>query len=272
MPDPFYVRLEEAVAQRGMLCAGLDPSSELLGAWGLPDDADGAERLARTAIAAVRDVVGVVKPQVAFFERFGSRGFLALERVIADARAAGLLVIADAKRGDIGSTNEGYAQAWMDDASPLAVDAMTLSCYLGAAALEPVIAAAAAHARGAFCVVASSNPEGRGIQGALIDGRQRVESALLAELAELDASHGGTKAIGAVIGATRRPEGLAGFPGPVLVPGVGAQGAGPDEVRWLRRVLGHGAICANVSRELLAAGPDATALRSAASRTAEALR
>ena len=187
MADTFFERLESVVADRGPICVGLDPSAALLAQWGLDDDARGVEALARTTIEAVAGIVGVVKPQVAFFERHGSAGVAALERVIGAARSAGLLVIGDAKRGDIPTTNEGYADAWLRDESPLCVDAMTVSCYLGAAALAPVFSLAHATGRGVFAVVASSNDEGRAVQTALDASGRTVESALLVELTAITA-------------------------------------------------------------------------------------
>lgn len=276
MQRHFADRLADTVADRGPLCLGLDPSAALLAGWGLADDAKGCEQLARASIDAVRGVVGIVKCQVAFFERHGSPGYGALERVLAHAAAAGLLVIGDAKRGDIVSTNAGYADAWLSDDSPLAVDAMTVSCYLGAAALEGLFSLAHRTARGVFAVVSSSNDEGRTVQTAHLDDGRTVESGLLAELAAanraLDAGGAPARTVGAVIGALRRPEGLEGFDAPVLVPGIGAQGGDAGDVAELRRALGHGMLAVNVSRSVLREGPSPAALRAAAEQYAEKLR
>jgi len=275
MADTFFERLTAAVEARSAMCVGLDPSASLLDAWGLDDDADGAESLARTTIEAVRDVVGVVKCQVAFFERHGAAGFAALERVIADARAAGLLMIGDAKRGDISSTNEGYADAWLCDASPLCVDAITVTCYLGAGALAPVFELAHLTGRGVFAVVASSNDEGRALQTAQVASGRTVESDLLDELTAineaLDADGTATRCLGAVVGAQRRPTGLDRFDGPVLVAGMGAQGSDATDVASLRATLRHHAVAVNVSRSVLGAGPSRDALASAAARFADEL-
>jgi orotidine-5'-phosphate decarboxylase len=272
----FADRLATTVAHRGPLCLGLDPSTSLLDAWGLSNDAQGSEQFARVAIDAVGDVVGIVKCQVAFFERHGSAGYAALERVIAHAGAAGMLVIGDAKRGDIVSTNEGYAEAWLADASPLAVDAVTVSCYLGIAALEGLFALAHRTGRGVFAVVASSNDEGRALQTSTTPGGGSVESRLLAEISEinrtLDAGGPPTRTVGAVIGALRRPEGLAGFDAPVLVPGLGAQGGDAGDVDELRAALGHALVAVNVSRSVLGEGPSPAALRAAALQYTEKLR
>jgi orotidine-5'-phosphate decarboxylase len=275
MRDRFYSRLEKVVADKGPMCVGLDPSKALLTEWGLADDAAGVEQLVMTTIDAVANRVGIVKPQVAFFERHGAAGFAVLERTLAHAHDAGLLTIADAKRGDIQPTNEGYADAWLRETSPLAADAMTVTCYLGARALAPNFELAHATGRGVFAVAASSNPEGRRLQEAIVDGRTKVETALLEELgainASLDELGPQVRCVGAVIGATRLPEGLSEFEGPVLVTGVGAQGAATDDVRTLRAAIRHNALAVNVARSLLSQGPSPAALAAAAERFADAI-
>jgi orotidine-5'-phosphate decarboxylase len=265
----FGARLAAAVGRTGPLCAGIDPSGSMLRHWGLGDDADGLRRFGSRCVEAFAGVVPVVKPQVAFFERHGSAGIAALESLIAEARSAGLLVIADAKRGDIGSTMEAYASAWLDDASPLAADAVTALPYLGLGALEPMIDLAAATGRGVIVVVRSSNPEGRVLQRALTQSGAgpSVEDLLLTEIAECNgggAVPAGT--VGAVVGATLEPSSfvLSSLGGPILAPGVGAQGATVADVAALFGGCPPGSVVANVSRSVLAAGPDVGALRKAA--------
>jgi orotidine-5'-phosphate decarboxylase len=276
MTDGFFQRLSNAVAAHGSLCVGIDPSAKLLAAWGLSDDASSTERLARATIAAAEGLVGIVKVQVAFFERHGAAGYAGLERVLADTRAAGLVVIGDAKRGDIRSTNEGYADAWLSDASPLAVDALTVSCYLGIDAITPIFELAHSTGRGVFAVTASSNDEGRALQTARHETGDTVESELLRGLDAADAHLGGAgsppRCLGAVVGVQRRPEGLSGFQGPVLVPGIGAQGSGPSEVAGLRAAMPHDIMAVTVSRAILGAGPAPGALRAAISQLAGELR
>ena len=136
------------MAATGPLCAGIDPSPALLEQWGLPDSADGLRTFGLRCVEAFAGAVPVVKPQVAFFERHGSAGLAALESVLAAARQAGLLVIADAKRGDIGTTMDAYASAWLDPDSPLCADAVTVHPYLGIGALRPAFDLAAAAGRG----------------------------------------------------------------------------------------------------------------------------
>ncbi len=276
MAEPFAGRLAGVVAKVGPLCVGLDPSSALLDAWDLDDDAGGVETLAMTVLESIHGVVGVVKPQVAFYERFGAAGYAVLERVLAEAASMGFLVIADAKRGDIPSTTAGYAAAWLTDSSPLAADAVTLSPYLGASALAPAFERAHESGRGVFVVVSSSNDEGRGVQTARTDGDVSVESGLLEELdatsRALDGGAAASGCIGAVIGAQRRVAGLESFGGPVLVVGLGTQGSTPQDVATLRGSIRHEALCVNVAREVLRAGPKRDAIRDAAASFADVLR
>jgi len=195
--------------------------------------------------------------------------------VLAAAREAGLVSIADAKRGDIGSTMEAYASAWLDPASPLVADAMTAVPYLGLGALQPALDLAAAGGRGVIVVTRSSNPEGRDLQTATTSSGASVEDQLLADIAGLN--HGGLPVdgtVGAVIGATLQPSAfdLGGLGGVVLAPGLGAQGATPADAGRLFGGCAPGTVLPSSSRALLSAGPDVVALRSAAKEECEALR
>ena len=269
----FGVRLTGAVVRTGPLCAGIDPSSSILAEWGLTDDAAGLGEFGYRCVDAFADVVPVVKPQVAFFERHGAAGLGALESLIVAARSAGLLVITDAKRGDIGSTMDAYASAWLSDDSPLAGDAVTALPYLGLGACQPMIDLAASTGRGVIVVVRSSNPEGRALQQALTASKNgaglgvSVEDMLLGQLADLNA--GGTVppgTLGAVVGATLDPSGfdLSTLGGPILAPGLGAQGGTAAGVASLFGGCPYGSVVASTSRSLLAAGPDVDSLRKAA--------
>ena len=264
MADSFGDRVAAAVGASGPLCAGIDPSGALLAEWGLPDDARGLRTFCAVCVEAFAGAVAVVKPQVAFFERHGSAGVAELERLVADAAAAGLLVIADAKRGDIDSTAAAYGDAWLAAGSPLAADAVTVHPYLGLGALDPMVRLAAANGRGILVVVRSSNPEGRSLQQAVTAGGAGVEDMLLAEIAALNGSPevpAGT--VGAVVGATLEPSSftLSQLGGVILAPGLGAQGAGPSDVA--RRFAGcrSGTVLPSSSRGLLSGGPDPVALR-----------
>jgi orotidine-5'-phosphate decarboxylase len=261
---PFGTRLHAALRDRGALCVGVDPHPGLLRAWDLPDDATGLDRFARTVVAALADRVAVLKPQSAFFERHGSRGIAVLETVVAEARAAGALVLMDAKRGDIGSTVQAYADAYLDPASPLAADAVTATPYLGFGSLRPMFDTALAHGRGVFVVTLTSNPEGAAVQQARTTDGRTVAQQVLDAAAEINAGAVPLGSVGVVVGATISDVGhvLTNLNGPFLAPGLGAQGGRPDD---LRRIFdGHlDAVIPSYSREVLQKGPDIAALRDA---------
>jgi len=271
MTEPFGARLRAAMDTRGPLCAGIDPHPELLSAWGLPDDVGGLARFTSAVVEALADRVAVLKPQSAFFERFGSRGVAVLERAIADSRAAGSLVIVDAKRGDIGSTMQAYAQAYLDPSSPLSADALTVSPYLGFGALRPAVDTALRHGAGVFVLALTSNPEGPSVQHARGPDGRTVAGAVLAQVAACNAGVRPLGSVGAVVGATigGTGEDLM-VNGPLLAPGLGAQGANAAD---LRQVFGE-ALCNVVpamSRELLRHGPDVTSLRATAARAVDTM-
>jgi len=267
--EGFGAKVAAAVALTGPLCAGVDPSAELLADWGLSDDGAGLRQFGLRCVEAFAGVVPVIKPQVAFFERCGSAGLAALESLLEEARSAGLLVIADAKRGDIGSTMEAYARAWLDPHSPLRADAVTATPYLGLGALQPMIDLAGSTGRGVLVVCRSSNPEGRSLQEARTDGGRgpTVEDMLLSGIAELN--RGGPVppgTVGAVVGATLGPSEfrLAGLGGVILAPGVGAQGGTAVGVGALFGECPPGSVLASSSRSLLTRGPEVSALSEAA--------
>ncbi|MGC4807353.1 orotidine-5'-phosphate decarboxylase [Micromonospora sp. DT233] len=265
--ESFGGRLWRAVAERGPLCVGIDPHPGLLARWGLADDVDGLERFSRTVVEALGDRVAVVKPQSAFFERFGSRGVAVMESTIRQLREAGSLVLLDVKRGDIGSTVAAYASAYLDPSSPLYVDAITASPYLGVGSLAPMFERAAAHGGGVFVLALTSNPEGAAVQRARgADGRT-VAQTVIDEIAQLNRGAQPLGSIGLVVGATIGETGhdLSAVHGPLLAPGLGAQGATAAD---LRTVFGSAlpAVLPSYSREVLHAGPDPAALRAAAER------
>lgn len=256
----FGGRLREAMRRCGPLCVGIDPHAALLASWGLDDDVDGLARFAEICVEAFDGVAAVVKPQVAFFEAYGSGGIAVLERTIAGLRASGTLVLADAKRGDIGSTMAAYARAWLGD-GPLGSDALTVSPYLGFGALAPALEQAEANRRGVFVLAATSNPEGARLQGVTTaDGRTLAQTIV----DEAAACNTGVDfgSVGVVVGATldEAPD-LSALNGPILMPGVGAQGGGADSIRRLVPAASLAAVLPNVSRDILKAGPSVSALR-----------
>ncbi len=266
----FGNRLRAAMEDRGRLCVGIDPHPALMDAWGLTDSAFGLERFAMTAVEALAGTVAAVKPQSAFFERHGAHGIAVLEKVVAAARELGSLVLLDVKRGDIGSTAQAYADAYLVPTSPLACDAVTASPYLGIGSLDPLVDTALAHDAGVFVLALTSNPEGPQVQHAVTADGRTVAGTVLDAVASRNAGVDGLGSVGAVVGATigESSENLD-VNGPLLVPGIGAQGGTVEDVR---RIFGAAtpAVLPSSSREILGAGPDKVALRGAAEQAAEA--
>ncbi|MEV8285813.1 orotidine-5'-phosphate decarboxylase [Streptomyces niveus] len=265
-PEAFGARLRRAMDTRGPLCVGIDPHSSLLTAWGLSDDVAGLTAFTRTVVEALADRVAVLKPQSAFFERFGSRGVAVLEKAVAEARAAGALVLMDAKRGDIGSTMAAYAQTYLDKDSPLFSDALTVSPYLGFGSLRPALDAARVSGSGLFVLALTSNPEGAEVQRSTTADGRPLAQLMLDHMAAENSGAAPLGSIGAVVGATLGEAGVdLGINGPLLAPGIGAQGATPADLPGV-----FGAAVANVvpsvSRGVLRHGPDVYALRAAAER------
>ena len=262
----FGRRLRDALDQYGPLCVGIDPHEALLRAWGMDATPAGAREFGLRTVEAAAGRVGVVKPQAAFYERYGAAGFAALEEVIAAARAAGLIVIADAKRGDIGTTMDGYAAAWLAPGAPLESDALTLSPYLGTDSLNAAFSAATAHEKGVFVLAATSNPEASALQRARVDDEESVAERVAHDVAARNiGAPGSLGPIGLVVGATvdRRAYGLSDIVlagTPILAPGFGAQGAEPDD---LGRLFGYvsSQVVASESRSILSAGPAGLAAR-----------
>ncbi|MBT2594932.1 orotidine-5'-phosphate decarboxylase [Arthrobacter sp. ISL-72] len=273
--EPFGSRLSRAMAHRGPLCVGIDPHPGLLKAWGLNDDAAGLERFSLTVVEAVGSLAAAVKPQVALYERHGSAGIAVLERTLASAADAGVLTIADAKRGDIGSTMAAYADAWLRDGSSLAADSVTLSPYLGFESLRPALDLAAEYGRGVFVLALTSNPEGASVQhvGGVDSVARRIVEAAAGENSRYPGALG---SVGLVVGATVGGAlqdlqlDLAAVRGIILAPGLGAQGATAAD---LKETFGsaYAQVLGTSSRDILSAGPAVGALRDAARRTLEPL-
>jgi orotidine-5'-phosphate decarboxylase len=261
----------------GPLCVGIDPHPSLLAAWGLPDDASGLRTFSETVVQALAGRVAAVKPQSAFFERHASMGVAVLESTIRQLRQSGTLVILDVKRGDIGSTAAAYADAYLDPSSPLAADAVTVSPYLGFGSLRPMVDSALAAGAGLFVLARTSNPEGAELQRAVTASGRTVAQTIVEAIAQVNAGVEPMGNLGVVVGATigadaaEPPLDLAGMRGPILAPGLGAQGGRPDDLRALfgaalPMVLGA------YSREILASGPSVSDLRAAVDRAITGLR
>ncbi|MGO2634660.1 MAG: orotidine-5'-phosphate decarboxylase [Galactobacter sp.] len=261
MPESFGSRLGRAIAERSHLCVGIDPHPALLAGWGLPDDAEGLRRFGSVLLQAAVGRAAAIKPQVALYERHGSAGFAALEELLAQARELGVLSVADAKRGDIGSTMAGYGAAWLSDDSPLRADSVTVSPYLGVGALAPAFDLARETGRGLFVLALTSNPDGARVQhaGGSDSAAKRIVEDVAAQ--NLAADETGLGYAGLVVGATvggdaqRLGIDLGQGAPPLLTPGYGAQGATGED---LRRDLGHvwDQVLVPASRSLAANGSD----------------
>jgi orotidine-5'-phosphate decarboxylase len=271
--EPFGARLLSAMRSRGQLCVGIDPHPHLLSAWDLPDDPSGLEKFNQIVIEALADRVAIFKPQSAFFERFGSRGAQILESTIRQLREAGSMVLLDAKRGDIGSTMAAYADAYLHPSSTMNVDAITASPYLGVGSIAPMFESAHSYGRGVFVLALTSNKEGPAVQHARTPDGRTVAQTVIDEISQLNAGAEGLGSIGVVVGATIGDTGhdLSGLGGPILVPGLGAQGARAEDI--LSILPGdRSAVVPSYSREVLAAGPEVTALRNRTSMLLDEIR
>ncbi len=260
----FAERFLAARSEFGPLVWGLDPSGELLQSWGLGDHPDGLDLFVDAVLDAAVGSVGLIKPQAAFYERHGWRGFRSLCRLITDARHAGLLVILDAKRGDVGSTNEAFAESYLAENAPVRVDALTVHPYLGFHAMGSFVEHARRSDSCVLVVVRSSNREGRALQSSVDAAGNTVESALLQAIRDSNAAicPDAIGPIGAVIAPTHiEPElDLRSANALFLAPGVGAQGASPEDVAHVFRQCPD-RVMPSASRLLLESGPEVAKLR-----------
>lgn len=265
MPASFGQQLERAFTTYGQLCVGIDPHASLLDDWGLSDDVEGLNTFANKVLDACVETVGIIKPQVSFFERHGSAGFAVLERLAQRAAETDLIVIMDAKRGDIGSTMDGYFDAWLGKAAPFMCSALTVSPYLGFDSLRDVMSNSLERGKGLFVLAATSNPEGKSLQTASVAGGSTLAADIWRRLGKVNAvtsaSGSSLGSFGAVVGATldlrsfdlRLNDGDGQALTPILSPGFGAQGA---ELSDAKRLFGSSArqVIASVSRSVLSAG------------------
>jgi len=271
MTRSYGERLAALVAERGPLCVGIDPHPSLLAAWGLASDVGGLERCSRSMIEALGAIVPVFKPQSAFFEAYGAAGIAVLERTLTDIKAAGAISLLDVKRGDIGSTMDAYAAAYLSDGSPLAADAITLSPYLGFGTLDGAIELADRNGRGVYILALTSNTQGPQIQHALTADGRSVGQVVIDEAASRNATRrkpGATLGpVGIVVGATIGQTGsdFAALNGSILSPGIGAQGGtAADVVAVFKGATRF--VLPSSSREVMTAGPTPAGLHAAATR------
>lgn len=273
----YGLRLARAMEQLGNVCVGIDPHPSQLVAWGLQDNIAGLRRFSLTLVEAMAGQVPVVKPQSAFFERFGSRGIQVLEEVLAACREAGLLTILDVKRGDIGSTMAGYAQAYLSPDSALSADAITLSPYLGYGSLAPALDLAQSNGKGIYVLALTSNPEGSAVQHAKTCHGKSVAADIILQAEQTNktcSDEGHINDVGLVVGATTgnaaKDLGIdfSKFSGSILSPGIGAQGAQPADIQ---RIFRESAcrVLASTSRGISSAGPKVASLQAAARQISE---
>ncbi|WP_110588921.1 orotidine-5'-phosphate decarboxylase [Microbacterium suaedae] len=262
MTTSFGQRARAGIDRRGPLCVGVDPHPALLDEWDLAQDANGVREFGLRVVEAAAERLAFVKPQVSFFERHGSAGLAALEDVMREARSAGLLVIADAKRGDIGSTMDAYARAWLTPGAPLEADALTVSPFLGVGALTGTVSTAYEHGKGVFVLAATSNPEAAGVQRSTDPEGRSVSQRVIDEVSSLNAAHARPDewgSAGFVIGATVdwASAGIAPYApvAPILGPGFGHQGARPDDAARIYGPMAD-AVLMSESRSILSAGSD----------------
>lgn len=264
MPSSFGSRLQKGFEKYGQLCVGIDPHAALLEEWALEDTVEGLRSFSFAVLEAAVDRVAVIKPQVSFFERHGSKGFEVLEQLALRAAESDIQVIMDAKRGDIGSTMDGYFDAWLGKTAPFVCDALTVSPYLGFDSLQTVMSEALERGKGLFILAATSNPEGKQVQRAK-NGETSVAAEIYAALEAANRVSADANArvgsFGAVVGATLNLSafGLASIQSdasqltPLLAPGFGAQGAQLSDAGDLFGASAN-RVLASVSRSVLSAG------------------
>ena len=277
MTLPFQKRFLDLAAERSPLCVGIDPSAEVLKAWGLTDDPQRLRAFCERMVEACAPLVAAIKPQSAFFERHGPDGMAVLRDTVAAAHSHGALVIIDVKRGDISSTAAAHGEAYLGSQSPFGGDAMTVHAYLGFGSLDPILDTARRENAGVFVVVRSSNPEGTELQRATLPDGRTVAEYLADEIAVRNAAEepNGLGPIGAVLGATmgeearrladRLPNAL------LLLPGIGAQGATIADV-GAEFGAHYSRVIPSISRGIARAGPAAADLRRAVERHTDELR
>lgn len=283
MPVSFGSKLQRAFDNFGQLCVGVDPHASLLDDWGLSDSVSGLESFANSVLEAAVGSVGIIKPQVSFFERFGSAGFKVLEDLCERAATAGVVNIMDVKRGDIGTTMDAYFDAWLDKSAPFICDAITVSPYLGFNSLKPIMSRASELGKGVIVLAATSNPEGASLQQAQNNNDESIAFSIWNSLSEVNALTAGAGdrlgSFGAVIGATLNLNkfGLQSVSAnaqkvatPILAPGFGAQGA---RLLDAGRLFGSASsqLIASVSRSVIATPNVSDAIEQAKAELAEGL-
>ena len=275
MADSFATRFAAVRSRFGPLAWGLDPSGSILEAWGVGDTPSGLDRFADIAVGSGQWDRGVGQAPVSLLRAARLAGNPNPPAPHHRGRNAGLLVIVDAKRGDVGTTNDAYAEAYLGPDAPLSADALTVHPYLGLAAMSGFVDRAHESGSCLLVVIRSSNPEGRSIQSAKADAGRTVEEDLLLGIGELNArfAPGGIGPIGAVVGPVQFEPSLdlTAAHAIFLAPGVGAQGATASDVADIFSACPDRVI-PSASRSLLAGGPHVARLRETTGTLAEEFR
>ncbi|WP_156851488.1 orotidine-5'-phosphate decarboxylase [Bartonella refiksaydamii] len=252
----------------GPLCIGFDPSHKVLQSWNLSRDYKGLKEFCDILLTAVVGNVGIIKPQAAFFELYGVEGLQVLKELIETAHEQGLLVLVDAKRGDIGSTVEAYGKAWLGSNSAFKADAITVNAFLGFDALIPMIKIAEETETCVFVVVESSNPEGKQIRNACI-GDQTLSVHLAQRIFDYNSQslseHHPVGPVGAVVGATLGSESKKAIEQLknclFLVPGIGAQGGTITQLAHQFPQSSWQNVIPSISRSITDVGPNIVDLK-----------
>ena len=269
MRSDFGLRLSNSMKQHGPLCVGIDPHKSVLENWGYDVDAEGAELFAMRMLQAANGRAAAVKFQVSMFERYGSRGFAALERALYAARQMDLITIVDCLHGGLPTTISAISDAYFEPDAPMLADAITLLPSYGARSLGGVIHPALDNGRGVFVASLTSNPEGASLQTAIRQNGEykgkTVAYGIAATAQKYNKGTPGLGSVGLIIGATisqwLRDSGIepVDFTGPILSPGYGWQGAEADDLKNVFHGT-NGNVLVTVSRAISKDGPDMASL------------
>ena len=265
----FGLRLSNSMKRYGPLCVGIDPHRQLLTDWGYDIDAQGAELYAMRMLQAANGRAAAVKFQTSMFERYGSRGYAALERVLFAARQMDIITIVDGLHGGLSTTISAISDAYFKPNAPMLADAITLLPYYGARSLSGVIEDALNNGRGVFVASLTSNPEGASLQTAIRQTGEYKGKTVAYGIANTAQKYNvdtpGLGSVGLIIGATigqwLQESGVApsSFTGPILSPGYGWQGAEASDLKTVFRGT-RGNVLVTVSRAIAEHGPDIQSL------------
>jgi orotidine-5'-phosphate decarboxylase len=263
----FSQKFLELAKTRSPFCLGIDPTEELFKSWGLNFDIAGLKKMCEIIIAAAKDNLALVKPQSAYFERFGPKGMEVLQNLVKEFHKKETLVLLDAKKADIGATTLSYAKAYLGKESPYNFDAITVTSYMGFEALMPLLEYAKEQNCGVFIVVRSSNIEGSMIQKASITDKTSIADYLSQKINDFNhqISNQSIGPIGAVMGATLAFEDIKTTISKlnnclILTPGIGHQGASFEDLKTNYQAILKNLIPTS-SRAVLSKGPDIVSLR-----------